>query len=130
MTDQADVLDLVERWAAAERHNDAGQLDELLTEDFTGVGPVGFVITRKQWLGRFDKGLENHAFTVEDPEARTYGRAAVVVGVQAQRTSVRGEDSSGRYRVSLVAVRPGDRWLLANVHIGPLQYPAANRASG
>lgn len=129
MTASADIIDLVNRWAAAEQQNDAGLLDQLLAEDFTGVGPVGFVISRKQWLERFDKGLDNRAFAVEDPQVRTYGSAAVVVGVQAQETSVKGNDSSGRFRVSLVAVRPADRWLLANVHIGPLQYPAANRTS-
>ncbi|MEU9187360.1 nuclear transport factor 2 family protein [Streptomyces sp. NPDC048484] len=129
MTASSDILELVQRWAAAEQHNDAKRLGELLTDDFTGVGPVGFVISRKQWLDRFDKGLENRAFTVEEPQVRSYGDAAVVVGVQAQETSVRGSDSSGRFRVSLVAVRPADRWLLANVHIGPLQYPAATRTS-
>ncbi|MFI0977504.1 nuclear transport factor 2 family protein [Streptomyces sp. NPDC021093] len=129
MTTQSDILDLVERWAAAEQHNDAKLLDGLLTDDFTGVGPVGFVISRAQWLDRFDKGLENRAFTVEEPQVRSYGDAAVVVGVQTQKTSVRGSDSSGRFRVSLLAVRPGDHWLLANVHIGPLQYPGATRTS-
>nr|WSY57209.1 nuclear transport factor 2 family protein [Streptomyces sp. NBC_00886] len=129
MKASAEILDLVDRWAAAEQRNDAGQLDGLLTPDFTGVGPVGFVISREQWLDRFGKGLDNRAFAVEDPQIRTYGDTAVVVGIQAQETSVRGKDSSGRFRISLVAVRPADRWLLANVHIGPLQYPAATRRS-
>ncbi len=35
------VLDLVRRWAA-EQQNDAG----LLADDFAGVGPLGFVLTR------------------------------------------------------------------------------------
>ena len=42
MTATNDVLDLVRRWAAAEQQNDAGQLDGLLTDDFVGVGPLGF----------------------------------------------------------------------------------------
>ncbi len=46
-----------------------------------------------------------------------------MVGVQAQQTSYQGQDNSGRFRVTLVAVRPADRWLLANAHIGPLQTP-------
>jgi ketosteroid isomerase-like protein len=116
-----DILDLVRRWAAAEQHNDPGLLDGLLADDFHGVGPVGFVLTREQWLARFANGLENRAFAVEDPEVRDYGTAAVVVGVLAQETSFQGGDNSGRFRLTLVAVRPADRWLLANVHIGQLQ---------
>jgi ketosteroid isomerase-like protein len=86
---------------------------------------VGFVLTRDQWLGRFRGGLENRAFAVKDPQVHDHGTAAVVVGVLAQETSVRGRDNSGRFRVTLVAVRAADRWLLASVHIGPLQNPAA-----
>jgi ketosteroid isomerase-like protein len=128
MTTSPDVLDLVRRWAAAERDNDADALDGILDADFAGVGPVGFVLSRKQWLGRFDKGLENRAFAVEDPQVREFGTTAVVIGVQAQETDAGGRDSSGRFRVTLGVVRRAERWLLANVHIGPLDYPGA-RAS-
>jgi hypothetical protein len=119
MTAPDGVLDLVRHWAAAEQQNDAGLLDGLLAEDFAGVGPLGFVLTREQWLVRFANGLVNRSFAIEDPQV-----AAVAVGVLAQETSWQGGDNSGRFRVTLVAVRSGDRWLLANVHIGPLQIPA------
>jgi ketosteroid isomerase-like protein len=121
MTATNDVLDLVGRWAAAEEKNDAGLLDGLLAADFVGVGPLGFVLTREQWLQRFANGLENRSFTVEDPQVHDHGSAAVVIGVDAQETSFRGGDNSGRFRLTLVAVRPADRWLVAGVHIGPLQ---------
>ena len=121
----AEVLDLAQRWAVAEQRNDAGLLGGVLAHDFVGVGPVGFVLTRDQWLGRFRGGLENRAFAVKDPQVHDHGTAAVVVGVLAQETSVRGRDNFGRFRVTLVAVRAVDRWLLASVHIGPLQNPAA-----
>jgi hypothetical protein len=49
--DSSDVLDLVHGWAAAERLDDVGLLDGLLAEDFVGMGPVGFVLIRDQWLG-------------------------------------------------------------------------------
>ena len=112
---------MVEGWAAAEQGNDAEALDGLLADDFVGVGPLGFVLGRDQWLARFGNGLENRSFAVEDAQVRDYASAAVVVGVLAQETSFRGGDNSGRFRLTLVAVRPSDRWLLANAHIGMLQ---------
>ncbi len=121
MTGATDVLDLVGRWAEAEQDNDAGRLERLLADDFVGVGPLGFVLDRGQWLARFGNGLENRAFAVEDRQVRDYGDAAVVVGVLAQETSFGGRDNSGRFRLTLVAVRPADRWLLAGLHIGMLQ---------
>ena len=86
---------------------------------------LGFVLDRQQWLARFGNGLENRAFAVEDAQARDYGTAAVVVGVLAQETSFQGRDNSGRFRLTLVAVRPDGAWRLAGVHIGPLQQPPA-----
>lgn len=121
MTTPDGVLDLVQRWAAAEQRNDAAALDGLLDRDFAGVGPLGFVLTMEQWLARFASGLENRAFTVEDPQVRRFGDAAVVIGVLAQETSWQGNDNSGRFRITLVAVRPAGTWLLAHVHIGMLQ---------
>ncbi|MDR0346305.1 MAG: nuclear transport factor 2 family protein [Nocardiopsaceae bacterium] len=129
MTSSDGVADLVKSWAAAEERNDAGLVERLLADDFCGVGPAGFVLTRERWLTRFANGLVNRSFTVEEPQIRGYGSAAVVIGALAQQTSWQGGDNSGRFRVTLVAVRPGDRWLLANVHIGPLQAPAGAPAS-
>src|SRR6266480_361024 len=37
-------------WAAAEHRGDADLLAGLLADDFVGVGLLGFVLTRDQWL--------------------------------------------------------------------------------
>jgi ketosteroid isomerase-like protein len=129
MTAADAVLDLAQRWAAAEQQNDAALLDGLLADDFVGVGPFGFVLTREQWLARFGNGLVNRSFTIEAPQVRGYGTAAVVVAVLAQETSWQGGDNSGRFRITLVTARSPERWLLAGVHIGPLQIPAGRPAS-
>ncbi len=121
MPPDTEVIGLVQRWAGAEQGNDAEALDGLLADDLVGVGPLGFVLDRQQWLERFGNGLANRAFAVEDPQVHGHGHAAVVVGALAQETSFRGADNSGRFRLTLLAVRPDDRWLVAGVHIGPLQ---------
>ena len=56
-----------------------------------------------------------------DLQVRDYGTAAVGIGVLEQETSWQGNDNSGRFRVTLVAVQEGEGWRLAHVHIGPLQ---------
>ncbi|MCP9954239.1 nuclear transport factor 2 family protein [Actinomadura madurae] len=108
-----------------EGRDGADALGEILHEDFAGVGPVGFVIGRKQWLERFRKGLQNQAFDVEEPRVRDFGDTAVAIGVQAQRTQTKGRDTSGRFRITLVAVHRTGHWRIANLHIGPLTYPTA-----
>ena len=123
MTAQNGVLDLVQRWAAAEEGNDAKALDGLLADGFAGVGPFGFILTRDQWLARFANGLVNRSFAVTDLQVRDYGTAAAGIGVLAQETSWQGTDNSGRFRVTLVAVQAAGSWRLAHVHIGPLEMP-------
>lgn len=122
----AEIDDLVTRWSEAERQGDAGALDSLLHEDFRGIGPAGFVLTKEQWLDRYRQGdLVNEAFSWEDTDARSYGDTTIVVGVQAQTTAYRGQDSSGRFRGSLVATRAGDQLSIVHVQLGMLAGPPA-----
>jgi len=124
MTDQSAVLDLVQRCATAELTGDAEAYHWLLAPDFVGAGPVGFVLDAKQWAQRHRGDLKNHEFEVNDPHVRLYGDTAVVEAVQTQQTTVMGRDTSGSFRLGIVAVKRGDRWLLAHVQLsGPLIAP-------
>jgi hypothetical protein len=124
MTPETDaVLDLIARWTRTERTNDPEALSPLLAEGFVGVGPLGFVLSRDQWLHRFAGGLHNRDLAVSDPELHHHGTAAVVVGVLAQDASYQGKDSSGRFRVTLTVVTGGKDWRLASVHLGLLPHP-------
>jgi len=117
-----EILDLGQRWADAERRADATALDTLLADDFVGIGPFGFVLNRQQWLDRYRSGdLKNDAFTLGDVSVREYGDTAITVGLQTQQTSYRGQPSSGRFRVTQVAVQQAGRWLIAGVQLsGPI----------
>jgi ketosteroid isomerase-like protein len=120
-----DVLDLVQQWAAAELAGDADALTGLLDENFAGIGPVGFVLNRDQWTGRHrDGNLTNHAVEIIDPQVTPYGDTVVVRAVMDQKTTARGRDTSGSFRIGLLAVRRGDQWVIAHVQLsGPMITP-------
>jgi ketosteroid isomerase-like protein len=107
-------------WTAAEERGDAAYLGGLLTDDFVGVGPLGFMLTKEQWLGRFAGGLSYESFALEEVEARLYGDAAVVTGRQKQAGGFQGNDMTGEFRASLVLVEREGRWLLACWHASPI----------
>lgn len=125
--DTQQVLDLVQRWAAAELAGDVKAYDQLLTADCTGVGPVGFVLTREQWAARHLGDLHNENFEVLDPHVRIYGDpadTAVVEAIQQQTTTAMGRDTSGSFRLGLLAVRTGQDWRIAHIQLsGPLIKP-------
>ena len=117
-----DIRDLGQRWADAELRGDAATLATLLTDDFVGIGPFGYVLTREQWLDRYRTGdLCNEEFTWRDVNVREYGAAAIAVGIQSQRAIARGNEVAGRFRVTHVAIRRDGRWQLAAVQLsGPI----------
>jgi hypothetical protein len=117
----SEVSELIRRWTEAESGNDPAALDGLLANDFTAVGPRGFVLTKDEWLERYrSKSLQNTSFALREPRVRDYGGATVVVGTQAQSGSYQGHDSTGVFRATLIAVSRNERWLLAGIHLSPV----------
>jgi hypothetical protein len=119
------LVKLVEDWAAAELRGEAAFLERALADDFVGVGPHGFTLTKEQWIARHEAGnLRYESFGLDDVEVRLYGEAAVAVC----RQSAEGvyEDDNGRYdiheqfRATLIFVEQQGRWLLAGMHLSPI----------
>jgi len=54
MTDSIQAF--LDDWSAAEHAGDTERLEALLTEDFTAVGPLGFILPRQAWLARHRQG--------------------------------------------------------------------------
>jgi uncharacterized protein (TIGR02246 family) len=126
MNDQTQqVRALGEEWAAAELRGDTVSLAEILADDFVGVGPRGFTLTRDQWLSRHDTGsLRYEAFGLDEAQVRPYRDAAVMVC----RQSARGvyEDENGRFeledqfRATLVFIEQDESWRLASLQLSPI----------
>jgi uncharacterized protein (TIGR02246 family) len=116
---------LVEDWAAAELHGDTTFLGRVLADDFVGVGPRGFMLTKEQWIARHEAGnLKYESFGLDEVDVRPYGDAAVAVCRQTAEGVY--EDENGRYdiheqfRATLVFVKQQGRWLLASLHLSPI----------
>ncbi|GAA5189098.1 nuclear transport factor 2 family protein [Arthrobacter gyeryongensis] len=120
----SDIEELSFLWASAERNNDVTALDTLLTEDFTAVGPLGFVLSRVQWLDRYrEAAFVNEKFEWNINNVRSYGDSAVLIGIQNQTAAYRGHPSNGEFRVTQIVIRKDGRWQLAGLHLSPLAQP-------
>ena len=126
MNNQIEELNrLVEDWATAELQGDTAFLKSTLADDFVGVGPRGFTLTKEQWLARYEAGnLKYESFALDEVEIRPYRDAAVAVCRQTAEGVY--EDENGRYdiheefRVTLVFVKQQGRWLLAGLQLSPI----------
>jgi Domain of unknown function (DUF4440) len=91
-----------------------------LAEGFVGIGPLGFMLTKDQWLGRYAGGLSYESFELDEMEARFYGDVAVATCRQSQSGEFQGNDVGGTFRATLIILRQEGRWLLAGVHLSPI----------
>ena len=120
--DNQQTMPFSQCWAEAERKVDPNTLKYLVNGDFSLIGPFGFVLNREQWLDRYKTGdLKNESFDWKVEGNKDYGCMAVIQGVQTQKTLDRGQDSSGSFRVSLVAMLHGEADHIAHIQLsGPL----------
>jgi ketosteroid isomerase-like protein len=120
----SEVQKFDEKWAAAEVRGDKTALDTMLTDDFVGVGPRGFVLTKSEWLDRHTSGdLKYDALNVDEIEVHPYGDAALVTSRQLQKGNYQSHDIQGQFRATQLLVRDGDRWRLASLHLSPIAGP-------
>jgi ketosteroid isomerase-like protein len=98
------IDDVLDRWTTAERTGDAGTLGSLLADDFVGVGPVGFVLDKPTWVGRFDHGLRYEQLDLDELTIRHHGDAALVVAHQHAVGDAGGSPLPPDTRVSFTIV--------------------------
>ncbi|HMG40390.1 MAG TPA: nuclear transport factor 2 family protein [Acidimicrobiales bacterium] len=118
MSSQNDeITAFLARWIAAERDADKASVDRYLTDDFVGVGPLGFILTRPEWMARHETGdLVYETLALEDVQVRTYGTTAVVVALQTGIGAYRGFPVPETTRATVVVVQgPDGGWQVANV---------------
>ena len=51
---EQEVMRLADAWATAELRGDTTFLEKTLADDFIGIGPLGFMLTRQEWLAGVD----------------------------------------------------------------------------
>lgn len=119
------IRDFGERWAAAEERGDTGTLAGLVVDDFTLVGPLGFILNRDQWLQRYESGgLVTEKLEWDEVAVRDYGDTVVAIGRHSQQASFQGNRADGNFRGTHIYVRRDDQWLLAGIHLSPIGAPA------
>lgn len=115
--DQDGASDALHAWVRAESDGDAAALERLLADDFTGVGPLGFVLTRPEWIDRHATGaLRYDSLRLEDLAVREHGDHAVAIARQTGEGAYRGHPVPAALRAGIVTRREPQGWRIAHVH--------------
>jgi hypothetical protein len=102
------ILQLEDRWKAAQRNTDTSAFSRLLAPDFTFIGTSGSLRDRAGYAGsRAGSWIpQGTTFTVTDLHIRIYGATAVVTG----RENTSGPRFTGSTRFTHVWVRRQGEW--------------------
>ncbi len=115
MTDQ--ITDFLSAWTAAELAGDTEALADLLTDDFYGVGPLGFVLPKPAWLGRHGQGIDYEAFDLVEIQVHHYDEVALVTARNNTRGTYQGQPVPEAVRATLVCPIDSGRRRLAAIHM-------------
>jgi len=120
---------LAQALANAERKGDVAFLAHTLADDFVGIGPRGFILTKDEWLARHKSGdLRYESFELDEVKIRVYGDAAVLTGRETTKVKYRGQDQQGQFRTTEVFVTQDGRWRLAGLQLSPIAPPPSAAA--
>lgn len=104
-------------WADAEREGDATTTDRLLTDDFIGIGPVGFQLPKVAWLQRQTSGdLHYDELRLDEISTRRYGECAVTTARWNARGTAQHHPIPEATRLTLISVRDHGDWRMAGIH--------------
>ena len=122
---EQEVLRLADAWATAELRGDTTFLERILTDDYTGIGPLGFMLTKQEWIVRHQAGdLKYESFSLDEVKVRVYNDdAAVLTGRQVQNGAYRGNSIQAQFRTTLVFVRQQGQWQLASLQLSTIGQP-------
>ena len=121
---EQEVVRLADAWATAELRGDIAFLERTLTDDFIGIGPLGFMLTKQEWLARHTSGdLRYESFNLDEVKVRVYNDAAVLTGRQVQNAAYRGNPVQGQFRITLVFVQQQGQWRLASLQLSTIGQP-------
>ncbi len=126
---EQDVTQLASAWASAELHGEVLSLEKVLADDFVGVGPLGFLLTKREWLARHQNGdMKYSLHKLDEATVRVYDAAAIVIGRLTQEATYRGNPINAQMRTTLVFVRQGGQWRLAGLHFCNIGHPPFARS--
>jgi hypothetical protein len=122
-----EIRKLADELTSAEMRGDTSYLERNLSNDFVGIGPRGFVLSKEQWLARHKSGdlkyasLRTGEVTIHSPS----GDTVIVTGKETSSVKYQGSPiPESEFRTMLIFVNQGGNgWRLAAKQLSPILPP-------
>ncbi len=116
------ITKLENQWAAAIATNDVAAQDRIEAPDYLFSGPSGELVTRADMDGDVASGAaKTESMRLDELKVRVLGDTAIVHGLETEKSSYKGADTSGQYRFTDVFVRRGGAWVAVATHVSQVK---------
>jgi ketosteroid isomerase-like protein len=95
-------------------------VQRITADDFAFVGPDGNMVNKADYVKSMTGDTVFTGFKIDDLKIRTYGDAAVVIGLATITTKTKGEDESGQYSFTDVFVKQKGEWKAVSGQVTPV----------
>ncbi len=125
---EKELLQLANSWIDAEKSGDSQFLEDTLTDDFIGIGPLGFMLSKNEWMERHKSGdLKYESLDLKETSVRVYNDAAILIGRQEQKGAYKENSINAQFRISLVFVKQSGKWKIAGLQLSAIGQPPVMR---
>lgn len=118
MTEHEAIDAFLSAWTTAEAEGDTAELGRRLSDDFVSVGPLGFTLSKQEWIGRHGSTrLVYEKFELNERRQREYGDAVTITALNQVTGTFGGNPLPTDLRVTAVLAREDGEWRLATLHM-------------
>jgi ketosteroid isomerase-like protein len=112
------IKQLEDDWLAALVKGDYDTYDRIVASDWMITGPEGDIQTKAEFMADWKAGVfKAESMKNDELKVRIYGDTAVVFGLETEKSTYKGKDTSGQYRFTDVLVKRGGRWQAVSTHL-------------
>lgn len=105
-------------WAVALQKNDQATIDRITAPDWMLTDPTGALITKAAADADMKAGnMKIESFKIDELKVKVFGDTAIVYGLETEKSTYKGNDSSGQYRFTDVFVKQGGAWKAVATHV-------------
>ncbi len=112
------IMQLEQDWANALLKADTAWTDGLVSDDYLLTDPEGNLITKAQSDADLKSGVMHfESFKLDSLTVHVHGDTAVAFGLETEKSTYKGADSSGQYRFTDVFAKRDGRWMAVATHV-------------
>jgi len=119
-SDEQQLTKIENDWAISYVKRDTAFLQRIAADDFAFVGPDGNMVNKADYVKSITGDTVFTGFKIDDLKIRTYGDAAVVIGLATITAKTKGEDESGQYSFTDVFVKQKGEWKAVSGQVTPV----------